>query len=122
MRRIQIAWAILACITLLAIGSHVIVWRVTHTTTAQLEQLRASAQMQNYSAARQQAEEVVRYFSGRQHLLEFFMRREAVAQAAIELHGLAAYANKENAPDLFSEIDKAQEQLRMLEHLFFSLF
>ena len=37
-------------------------------------------------------------------------------------HPLSAYANGETIQDLFSEIDKASEQIHAMEHLFFSIF
>ena len=56
------------------------------------------------------------------NLLEFFIRRETVTSASVSLHGLSAYANGETIQDLFSEIDKASEQIHAMEHLFFSIF
>ena len=122
MRRIRIAWAILGCIVLLALGSHIAVWRVTQNICGQLEELRASAESNNYPAALEQANALADYFASRQHLLEFFIKRETVAAASVSLHGLPAYVDEETRRDLFSEIDKAAEQVRMLEHLFFSVF
>ena len=42
--------------------------------------------------------------------------------ASICWNGLSAYANGETIQDLFSEIDKASEQIHAMEHLFFSIF
>lgn len=65
---------------------------------------------------------MLEYYETRQHLLEFFIRRETVTSASVSLHGLSAYANGETIQDLFSEIDKASEQIHAMEHLFFSIF
>lgn len=47
---------------------------------------------------------------------------KSVTSASVSLHGLSAYANGETIQDLFSEIDKASEQIHAMEHLFFSIF
>lgn len=122
MRRIRAAWAILACTALLCLFSHFSVCRTTASVRAQLSGIRAAAGAQEYRAAAQQAQQLLRYYDSRQHLLEVFLRRDTVSAVSVSLHGLPAYAQEETVRDLLSEIDKAEEQVRMLEHLFFSVF
>lgn len=122
MRRIRIAWAILALSALLCIISHVAVLRITRSVQDQLLQARALAAAQEYENAVQRLEALLMYYDSRQHFLELFLRRETVAACSVNLHGLPAYANQETVRDLYSEIDKAAEQVQAMEHLFSSVF
>ena len=117
MRRIRIAIFILLLAAALSAASHFAVFRVTQSVQAQLSGIREAAGAQNYENAA-----LLEYYETRQHLLEFFIRRETVTSASVSLHGLSAYANGETIQDLFSEIDKASEQIHAMEHLFFSIF
>ena len=95
---------------------------LTQSVQAQLSGIREAAGAQNYENAAHQIDALLEYYETRQHLLEFFIRRETVTSASVSLHGLSAYANGETTQDLFSEIDKASEQIHAMEHLFFSIF
>ena len=122
MRRIRIAIFILLLAAGLSAASHFAVFRVTQSVQAQLSGIREAAGAQNYENAAHQIDALLEYYETRQHLLEFFIRRETVTSASVSLHGLSAYANGETIQDLFSEIDKASEQIHAMEHLFFSIF
>ncbi len=122
MRRIRIAWAIIALSVLLCIGSHISVLRITQSVQEQLAQIRALAAAQEYEHAAQQIDALLQYYDSRQHWLELFLRRETVAAANVNLHGLSAYAKAETVRDLYSEIDKAAEQIEAMAHLFSSVF
>ena len=122
MRRIRIAWAIVALSVLLCVISHLTVLRITQAVQQQLLQARELAAAKKYESAAQQLEGLLEYYDSRQHFLELFLRRETVAAASVNLHGLPAYAKEETVRDLYSEIDKATEQIRAMEHLFSSVF
>ena len=122
MQRIRIAWAILALSALLCGISHVTVLRITQSVGQQLSQARALAETGEYEDAAQQLRMLLEYYDSRQHYLELFLRRETVAAASVNLHGLPAYAKEETVRDLYSEIDKADEQIQAMEHLFSSVF
>lgn len=122
MRRIRIAWVILLLTAALCAASHCAVLRVTQSARAQLDEIRIAAAAQEYEAAAQRAEALSAYYESRQHLLELLLRRDTVSAVSVSLHGLPAYAREETVRDLFSEIDKAAEQIRALEHLFSSIF
>lgn len=122
MRRIRIAWAILALSALLCVISHLTVLHITQSVGQQLLQARALAQAKEYESAAQQLQTLLEYYDSRQHFLELFLRRETVAAASVNLHGLPAYAKEETIRDLYSEIDKADEQIQAMEHLFSSVF
>ena len=117
MRRIRIAIFILLLAAALSASSHFAVFRVTQSVQAQLSGIREAADAQNYENAAHQIDALLEYYETRQHLLEFFIRRETVTSASVSLHGLSAYANGETIQDLFSEIDKASEQIHAMEHL-----
>lgn len=122
MRRIRIAWVILALSALLCVISHITVLRITQSVGQQLSQARALAETGEYESAAQRLQALLEYYDSRQHFLELFLRRETVAAASVNLHGLPAYAKEETVRDLYSEIDKADEQIRAMEHLFSSVF
>lgn len=122
MRRIRIAWAIVALSALLCVVSHIAVLRITQSVQQQLLQARALAAAEEYESAAQQLRGLLEYYDSRQHFLELFLRRETVAAANVNLHGLPAYAKEETVRDLYSEIDKANEQILAMEHLFSSIF
>ncbi len=122
MRRIRIAWLILILTAALCLTSHFAVRRVMETVHAQLNDIRLAGEAGDYSRAEQKAKALTQYYGKRQHLLEIFIRRDTVGAASVSLNGLAAYAREDTVRDLCSEIDKAQEQIRAMEHLFFSVF
>ena len=104
MRRIRIAIFILLLAAALSAASHFAVFRVTRSVQAQLSGIREAAGAQNYENAAHQIDALLEYYETRQHLLEFFIRRETVTSASV------------------SQIDKASEQIHAMEHLFFSIF
>lgn len=122
MRRIHLAWVILLLSALLCLSSHFAVLHITDSLHAQLAQIRTAAAAGNYSDAETQAKQLADYYDTRQHLLEMFLRRDTVAAASVSLNGLPAYAREDTVRDLLSEIDKADEQICAMEHLFFSIF
>lgn len=122
MKRIKAAVWILSLVLALGIISQWTVYHVLHTTQAHLEQVRTLANAQNYSAAAEEIDAALTYFEARQHTLECFIRRDTVAAVSVSLHGLSAYTQEDNAADLNTELNKAQAQLHMMEHLFFSVF
>ena len=85
-------------------------------------QARALAEAGAYKSSAQHLQALLEYYDSRQHFLELFLRRETVAAASVNLHGLPAYAKDETVRDLYSEIDKASEQIAAMEHLFSSVF
>ena len=121
MQRIRIAWVILFLTILLCAASHFAVLRITQSVQEQLSQTRALAEARDYEGAQRSLRSLQAYYASRQHLLELF-RRETVAAVSVNLHGLPAYVNDETIRDLYTEIDKAIEQLRAMEHLFASVF
>lgn len=122
MRRIRIAWAILALSVLLCVIGHITVLHITQSVQRQLLQARTLAEAEAYDSAAQHLQALQEYYDSRQHFLELFLRRETVAAAGVNLHGLPAYAQAETVRDLYSEIDKATEQIDAMEHLFSSIF
>ena len=122
MQRIRAAFCILLLAGLLAAGGHFAVHRITDNIEQQLTDIRTLANDGDYEAAETQIDKLLLYYESRQHLLEFFIKRETVTAAAINLHGLSAYANEDSLFDLCSETDKASEQIGAMEHLFFSVF
>lgn len=122
MRRIRIAWLILSVTVLLCAASHFAVLHITQSAQQQLSQARALAEARDYEGALRRLHTLEEYYASRQHLLELFLRRETVAAIGVNLHGLPAYANEETIRDLYTEIDKAIEQLHATEHLFSSVF
>ncbi len=122
MSRLKAAFAILVLVFGLAVVGHTTVKRVTDNLEIQLSDIRQCAQNSDFEAASQKIDHLLKYFEKQQHKLEFFIRREKVAEASVSLHGLSAYTNEETVLDLCSEIDKVDEQIQMLEHLFFSVF
>ncbi len=122
MQRIRIAWVILFLTILLCAASHFAVLRITQSVQEQLSQTRALAEARDYEGAQRSLRSLQAYYASRQHLLELFLRRETVAAVSVNLHGLPAYVNDETIRDLYTEIDKAIEQLRAMEHLFASVF
>lgn len=122
MRRIRIAWLILLLSAAICVGSHFAVGHTLQTVHTQLAAIRSSAEAGAYGQAHAQALSLARYYDGRQHFLELLLRRDTVAAAGVSLHGLPAYTQEETVRDLYSEVDKADEQIRAMEHLFFSVF
>lgn len=121
MRRIKAAIWILALTLLLSVCSHVAVRHMTTKIYTQLYNISTVAATENIAVAQKQLQELLHYYESRQHILELFLRRESVASLSVNLHGLTAYLAPDNLPDLCSEIDKAAEQVQMLEHLFLSI-
>ncbi|MEG1010891.1 MAG: DUF4363 family protein [Ruthenibacterium sp.] len=121
MRRIKAAAWILVLVLALSYCSHRVVHHIIDEICTQLYTVKTSACTGNHADAKRQLREALLYFKGRQHALELFLKRENVAALGVNLHGLDAYLCAENLPDLCSEIDKAVEQARMLEHLFISI-
>ena len=83
MRRIRIAIFILLLAAALSAASHFAVFRVTQSVQAQLSGIRAAAGAQNYENAAHQIDALLEYYETRQHLLEFFIRRETVTSASV---------------------------------------
>lgn len=122
MRRIQAALWIIAVVSVMAVFSHVTIRGITDTLESGLDGIRAAAEEEDYPQAKQRAADLVSYLTDKEHWLELFLKRETVASLSVNLHGLSAYANEECANDLLNEVDKAGEQVEMMEHLFFSVF
>ena len=83
MRRIRIAIFILLLAAALSAASHFAVFRVTQSVQAQLSGIRAAAGAQNYENAAHQIDALLEYYETRQHLLEFFIRRETVTSSPL---------------------------------------
>ncbi len=122
MKRVRTAVCILALLVLLALLGHCGVHSVTSHALEGLSQARLYAQQGRFEEVLACVNDVTDDFERHEHLLEFFIKRETVASLSVNLHGLAAYASADNFSDFMNETDKALEQVRMLEHLFFSIF
>ena len=122
MSRLKAAFAILILVFGLTLSGHTTVRRITDNLEVQLGGVRESAQAKDFESASKKIDTLLAYFEKQQHKLEFFIKREKVAETAVNLHGLSAYTDEETVLDLCSEIDKVDEQIQMLEHLFFSIF
>ena len=121
MKRIWTAFFILALMAALAFGSHAAVHRVSESTLHSLQEARTLVQDGDFEKVQQTLSETLEEFDRSGHLLELFFKREYVANIRVSLAGLNAYANEESAPDLCSEIDKAAQQVRMMEHMYESI-
>ncbi len=122
MNRVRIALALLAGLLALSFFSHRQVLRITGGTLETLYEAREAMRSADYERAAKRAGDAAQQFSHSAHFLEFFIRRESVASASVNLRGIAAYATSENAPDFFNETDKLIEQLAMMQHLYISVF
>lgn len=122
MRRVRAAIVIVILMFLLAIFGHSEVRNITETMENQLQTAQKSAFAKDFTTSKTQIKTLLLYFEKQQHLLEFFVRRDTIAALSVNLHGLSAYTYEDNLQDLSSEIDKAIEQINMMEHLFFSVF
>lgn len=103
-----------------AAGHHVIRTAGENVLDA-LELARASAESGDFSAARAELERAGAEFEEHGHVLELFLKREYVANLHVSLAGLPAYAQPGNACDLFSEIRKTEQQVRMIQHMYGSI-
>lgn len=122
MRKKFVPLIIVAIVTALTLWGHFEVKGTVNTAREQLDEIRSCAENEDYEGAEEEIKKLLRDFDAKQHMLELFVKRENVSAVSVNLHGLEAYANDETARDLMSEVDKASEQLSMLEHLFFSVF
>lgn len=122
MNRVRIALALLAGLLALSFFSHRQVLRITDGTLETLYEAREAMRSADYERAAKRAGDAAQQFSHSAHFLEFFIRRESVASASVNLRGIAAYATSENSPDFFNETDKLIEQLAMMQHLYISVF
>ena len=66
MRRIRIAWAIVALSALLCVISHLTVLRITQSVQQQLLQARALAAAEEYESAAQQLQGLLEYYDSRE--------------------------------------------------------
>lgn len=121
MKRIWMAFLILAMMGAVAFGSHSVVSHVASDVLKSLDDVRALAQQGDFASARRELTSAVSDFDRDGHILELFFKREYIANIRVSLAGLDAYANQESAPDLYSEIDKAAQQVRMMEHMYDSI-
>lgn len=122
MRRTRIAWSILLVLVLCAVSTHVAVHTAVERTMAELDAVSTLAEAGDFEKAAEAIDALNERFDRRAHLFEFFIKRETVSGVAVNLHGLAAYADEETVLDLSSEVAKAREQVHMMEHLFSSIF
>lgn len=122
MRRTRIAWSILLVLVLCAVSTHVAVHTAVERTMAELDAVSTLAEAGDFEKAAEAIDALNEHFDRRAHLFEFFIKRETVSGVAVNLHGLAAYADEETVLDLASEVAKAREQVHMMEHLFSSIF
>lgn len=122
MRRIRIAWSILLVLVLCAVCTHIAVHTAVEYTMEELDMVSTLADAGDFEKAAAAIDAMNENFDRRAHLFEFFIKRETVSGVAVNLHGLAAYADEETALDLSSEVAKAREQVHMMEHLFSSIF
>ena len=121
MKRIWAALLILAFMAALSFAGHSCVHTVVNDAAASLETAKTLAQSGDFSAAQEELCRTEEQFGRGGHILELFLKREYVSNIRISLAGLHAYAYKESAPDLYSEIDKAIQQVRMMEHMYDSI-
>lgn len=117
-KRVRAAWFILGVAALLTIFSHAKIHSFTTQTCDALLQIRSQTAQKNYQEAAQTLDSLLYEYERHQHFLEFFIKRETVLSISVSLHGLTAYLQPNSIADLYSEIDKAYTQLRMMEHLF----
>lgn len=117
-KRLGVACFILGAAVLLTVFSHARIHTITDQMCAGLLQIRQTAVDGDYERAASMLDELLNRYDTQQHFLEFFIKRETVLSAAVNLHGLRAYVRPDSTADLCSEIDKAYTQLQMMEHLF----
>lgn len=120
--RVRIAWAILAIVLALAVGSQWAVDRACRQALAQLDAAQASALAGDYTAAGAQLRRLADDFDARMRWLELVWEKGRTAEIAVGLHGLAAYANGESLHTLCSEIDRLACLLRLIRSQYRALF
>lgn len=118
MKRVFITITILVFIAGLATFSRSIIIRDTKLLENELCLIKAEIKNKNFEAVYKYAKNTVIIFEEKRALLTLFVRRDYLANVDIALNGLLAYANKENAADLSSEVDKAAAQLKMINNLY----
>ncbi len=121
MRKRFVPIIIAVIVTMLTLWGHFEVKSTVSNAITQLNEIKIFAEQDNFSGAETAIKKLLCDFDAKQHLLELFIKRESISAVSVNLHGLKAYATKDTAQDLLSEIDKAIEQLNMLQHLFFSI-
>lgn len=121
MKRIWAALLILVLMAALSAASHTAVHSAADDLLDSLEQVRSCARNGDFDSAKQELERAQERFADRGHLLELFLKREYVTNLRVALAGISAYAEPAGVSDLYSEIDKACQQVRMMEHMFASI-
>ena len=121
MTRIYASIVILALVAALTFTGNYAVKTHIHTFSNALSDISAAAQEKDFAKTKAQAVTLIENFSAHKHVLEIFIKRDYIANLAVNLNGLPDYANEDNASDLQTEIDKASAQLTMMEHLFFRI-
>lgn len=121
MKRIWAALLILAVMAIFSFVGHSCVHNVTNRAADSLQTAKELALQGDFNAARAELKTASDEFGRDGHILELFLKREYVTNIRVNLAGLDAYAYEESAPDLYSEIDKAVQQVRMMEHMYDSI-
>lgn len=99
-------------------------WLVHETNVTLIEtlsQIEWQASESDFAGAQKTISRLNQYYHEREHVLALFIKRDYLGSTAVCLGGLSAYAAEENLQDLKSEIGKAKAQIKMMDHLFFSM-
>lgn len=112
---------ILGLIALLTIFSNYSIKKLTTNFSNQINNIIISAKNEDAEKASIQIKELKQSFKNKKHLLEFFIKRDYIANISVSINGFEAYVNKDTWRDLESEAAKTLEQIAVVEHLFFRI-
>ncbi|MEG0178363.1 MAG: DUF4363 family protein [Oscillospiraceae bacterium] len=118
MKRVFAAFAILAIVITVAVFAQYFVDNKLLEIETMLNQLKSDISAEDYETVFDDTDTILQVFNKNKAVLMLFIRRDYIANADIALNGLSAYANKENAADLSSEVDKAAAQLKMIKDIY----
>ncbi|WP_418667614.1 DUF4363 family protein [Allofournierella sp.] len=121
MKRVYAAVWILLFLALVILASSWLVHDTNITMLETLSQLEWQASEGDFTGAQKTIGRLNQYYKSREHFMALFIKRDYLGSTAVCLGGLSAYAAEENLQDLRSEIGKAKAQIKMMDHLFFSM-
>ena len=121
MKRVYAAVWILLFLARVILTSSWLVHDTNITMLETLSQLEWQASEGDFAGAQKTIGRLNQYYKSREHFMALFIKRDYLGSTAVCLGGLSAYAAEENLQDLRSEIGKAKAQIKMMDHLFFSM-